>query len=263
MTRVNGNSARYDMRLLLAIFTILVAVLSMFGCSAKNDEAAFVLAEMDNPFIGKWQSDIPSANTTLIFDYKPDGTFDYEMTGVPAEQGGVGTGGYAVYDGVMVTWLDFEGAAAYRFEVVDNDTINVTELEADENGRLADGNTAPFTRVEGSDVNKENTPLKLSNAFIGKWETDLPDDGFTVLEYSSDGTFTYDLTEVPEEEGGKGDGLYTVFGDKKVLYYSAYAMMECFSFETVNSDTINVTVLEPDGSGGFNNGSTAMFNRAE
>jgi hypothetical protein len=39
---------------------------------------------MSNPFLGKWQSEIPGANTTLIFEYKADGTFDHEMVGVPA-----------------------------------------------------------------------------------------------------------------------------------------------------------------------------------
>ena len=90
----------------------------------------------------------PRANATLIFDYKADGTFDYEMPGVPADQGGAGTGCYIVYGGKQVSYLDFEGTASYSFIVKDQDTIEVTELEPDENGRLAPGNTAPFVRVK-------------------------------------------------------------------------------------------------------------------
>jgi hypothetical protein len=104
--------------------------------------------QLNNPFIGKWQSDIPSAGMTLIFDYKTDGTFDYEMQGVPADRGGKGTGCYIVYGSHMVSYLDFEGVAAYSFEVVDEDTIDVTELEPDDEGNLVPGNTAPFTRVK-------------------------------------------------------------------------------------------------------------------
>jgi hypothetical protein len=97
--------------------------------------------------LGKWQSDIPSAGTTLSFDYKTDGSFDYEMAGVPAEQGGKGTGCYIVYGDKQISYLSFEGTAVYTYTVVDADTINVTELAPDESGVLVPGNTAPFRRV--------------------------------------------------------------------------------------------------------------------
>jgi hypothetical protein len=97
--------------------------------------------------LGKWQSDIPSAGTTLTFNYKTDGTFDYEMAGAPAEQNGKGTGCYIVYEDKQISYFDFEGLAVYTFEAADTNTINVTELEATEAGELVPGNTAPFTCV--------------------------------------------------------------------------------------------------------------------
>jgi hypothetical protein len=221
----------------------------------------FNLVDLSNPFIGQWQSDIPSVGATLIFDYKADGAFDYEMVGVPAEYGGAGSGGYVVFGGVMISYLDFEGAAVYTFEVVDNDTINVTELEPEESGELVPGNTAPFTRVKGSDVNTKDAPFVLSNPFIGKWESVLPDDGATIMEYQANGIFSYNMVDVPEEQGGKGSGCYIVYGDKQVLYYADFAMIEVFSFELVSADLINVTALEANENGELIPGNTALFTR--
>lgn len=259
---------------ILSLFTALlmcVAVLS--ACSANNtanpsgtgnvSESAFNLAELSNPFLGEWQSDIPSANTTLKFNYKADGTFDYEMAGVPADQGGKGTGGYVVYDGLMVTWLDFEGTAAYTYEVVDNNTINVTELEFGENGEKIPGNTSPFTRVDGSAVNTKDEPLKLSNDFIGKWQSEIPSANATLtFDYKADGTFDFEMSGVPADQGGKGTGCYIVYGDKQVSYMD-YEGTAAYSFKVVDANTINVTELEPDASGQLVPGNTAPFIRVK
>jgi hypothetical protein len=70
----------------------------------------------------------------------------------------------------MVSYLASRGATAYTFRVVDNDTIDVTEIEEiNEDGSLVLGNTAPFTRVAGSTVNKESKPFALTHPYIGKW----------------------------------------------------------------------------------------------
>jgi hypothetical protein len=156
------------------LIPVMAVSFVLAGCLSDGNGETLWLAGLSNPFLGKWQSDIPSAGTTLSFDYKTDGTFDYEMAGVPADRGGRGTGGYVVYGNLMVSYLGFEGAAVYTFKVIDNNTINVTELEANESGDLVPGNTAPFTRVRGSVVNKENRPLNLVNPFLGKWRSDIP-----------------------------------------------------------------------------------------
>jgi hypothetical protein len=199
----------------------------------------------------------------LIFNYKTDGTFDYEMVGVPAEQGGIGTGGYVVFDDMMISWLDFEGAAAYTFEVADNNTINVTELEPNANGELVPGNTAPFTRVEGSDVNTEDAPLVISNPFIGKWQSDIPSAGLTLIfDYKADGTFDYEMVGVPADQGGIGTGCYIVFGDHQVSYLE-FEGVAAYTFEVADKDTINVTELEPDATGELVPGNTAPFTRVK
>jgi hypothetical protein len=220
---------------------IVVSVLFL-GCSDDNGEAIW-LADVSNPFLGQWQSDIPSAGTTLTFNYKTDGTFDYEMAGVPAEQGGKGTGGYVVYGNKQISYFEFEGAALYIFEVIDNNTINVTELVPHETGELIPGNTAPFTRVPGSPVNRENKPLNLSNAFLGQWQSDIPSAGTTlVFNYKTDGTFDYEMTGVPTEQGSKGTGCYIVYEDTQVSYLE-FEGVAFYTFKVIDDHTINVTEL--------------------
>ena len=229
----------------------------------STGETAFDLAALSNPFLGEWQSDIPSANATLTFDYKADGTFDYEMSGVPADQGGVGTGGYVVYGDMMMTWLDFEGASAYTYKVVDNDTIDVTELTFGENGEKVPGTTAPFTRVTDSAVNTEDVPFTLSNDFLGKWQSDIPSANTTLtFDYKTDGTFDYVMEGVPAEQGGEGTGCYIIYGDKQVTYLD-FEGVASYSFEKADENTINVTELTPDGNGGFTQGNTTPFVRVE
>jgi hypothetical protein len=246
--------------LIMSVLMALVLSFALTACgSTGSDSADFKLSELSNPFIGEWQSEIPSANTTLTFNYKADGTFDYEMAGVSAEQGGRGTGGYVVYDNAMVTWLDFEGAAAYTYEVVDNNTINVTELEFGENGEKIPGNTSPFTRVEGSDVHTKDIALSLSNDFIGKWQSEIPSANTTLIfDYKADGTFDFEMPGVPADQGGKGTGCYIVYGDKQVSYLD-FEGAASYSFKVVDADTISVTELEPNESGELKPGNTTDF----
>jgi hypothetical protein len=239
---------------------LLVSVF-LLGCSADGSGEAVWLVDLANPFLGKWRSDIPSAGTTLTFDYKTDGTFDYEMAGVPATEGGKGTGGYVVYGDIQISYLSFEGAAAYTFKVVDNNTINVTELEPNEAGELVPGNTAPFTRVQGSAVNRENMPLNLSNPFLGKWRSDIPSAGTTLtFDYKTDGTFDYEMADVPAEQGGKGRGCYIVYEDKQISYLD-FEGIAVYTFKVVDTNTINVTELEPNEAGELVSGNTAAFTR--
>jgi hypothetical protein len=249
------------MKRTLRLIPVILVSLVFFGCltsTAGNDPW---LAGLANPFLGKWQSDIPSAGTTLTFDYKADGTFDYEMAGVPAEQGGKGSGGYVVYGNIQISYLDFEGAALYTFEVVNNNTITVTELEPDGSGGFTPGNTAPFTRVPGSPVNRGNRPLTLSNPFLGKWRSDIPSAGTTLtFDYKTDGTFDYEMAGVPAEQGGRGRGCYIVYGDKQVSYLD-FEGTALYTFEVVDNNTINVTELEPNESGELVPGNTAPFTR--
>jgi predicted small secreted protein len=253
-------------RFLSLLAILLICAMALSACGTGNGSGSgtdFNLADLSNPFIGEWQSDIPSANTTLTFNYKADGTFDYEMAGVPADQGGKGTGGYVVFENIQISWLDFEGAAAYTFEVVDNNTINVTELEFGENGEKVSGNTSPFTRVEGSAVNTKDVPFKLSNDFLGKWQSEIPSANATLIfDYKADGTFDFEMPGVPEDQGSKGIGCYIVYGDKQVSYLD-FEGVASYSFKVADADTINVTELEPNETGELVPGNTAPFVRVK
>ena len=217
---------------------------SASGIGSGASETDFDLAALSNPFIGEWQSEIPSANTTLTFNYMDDGTFDYEMAGIPAEQGGKGSGGYVARSGVMVTWLDFEGAAAYAYEVKDNDTINVTELEPNETGALVPGDTAPFTRVEGSAVNKKDAPFKLDNPLIGKFGAVIPGEGAWTFEFKADGSSEFVLADVTSEQG-VAPGYYVVCGNKLAVYmtFGGADYLKAYSFEAADADTLKVSEL--------------------
>jgi hypothetical protein len=69
------------------------------------------------------------------------------MDGVPPEQGGVGSGSYFVIDNIIVSYLDFEGAGGYTFEIKDHRTIDVTEInEVREDGTMVPGNTSTWNR---------------------------------------------------------------------------------------------------------------------
>jgi hypothetical protein len=221
------------------------------GCSSAGKDSW--LAREANPFLGKWKSDIPSAGMTLIFDYKTDGTFDYEMAGVPADQGGVGTGGYLVTGNTMATYLSFEGIAQYTFTVVNNDTINVTELEDGE-----PGNTAPFTRVSAYTGSRT---MALSTPFLGKWDAYIPSAQTTLhFDYKTDGTFDYEMDGVPADQGGTGSGAYFVIGDVIVSYLD-FEGAGGYTFEIKNDGSIDVTEINEIQNGAIVSGNTSNWIR--
>ncbi|MDR1263662.1 MAG: hypothetical protein LBK46_09280, partial [Oscillospiraceae bacterium] len=232
--------------------------------STDADAEDIWLAGYANPFLGVWQSDIPSADATLTFSFKPDATFDYELSNVPADQGGVGSGGYIVSRNVMVSFLAFEGAAGYVFEVVDNDTIDVTEIIDVVEGEPVLGETAPFARVEGSEPPSEDLPFKLDNPFVGLWEAELPNDEnpdelFSVLmEYKDDGTGLFTL----KPDMVFPEARYFVSDNYLVTYSPWETAYEMFSFTVLDDQTIEATevlAILPDGAVEY--GATALFNR--
>ncbi|MDR0569258.1 MAG: ZinT/AdcA family metal-binding protein [Spirochaetaceae bacterium] len=236
-------------KFLLAAFA---AVLTFFGCS--NDGDLFRLAALKNPFIGQWESNIPSmGGATGLFEFKSDGTFIVAFPDLPAEMGGpLGpfTGGYLVKDGVQVTFLSTdEGIGGFTFKVVDNDTISVTEAEND--GSLTPGNTAPFTRVSDSAVNRNNTPFALTNPLIGgTWKE-------TATPYQAEYTFNADGTGALSYTGGTPSQIaYTVFHDDYiadsgadilVVYMTATKTFSAYQFESAGINAISVKEIESVG----------------
>jgi hypothetical protein len=230
-------------RMVFSILAFMVCFVFL-GCPSDAGEDAPWLADLSNPFLGKWQSDIPSAGTILTFDYKADGTFDYVMAGVPAEQGGIGTGGYLVKGDKLISFLSGDGGVSgYVFKVVDNDTIDVTEIDdVDETtGALTLGNTAPFTRAADSTVNKDDKPFALNNTLIGTWN-ETSTSYQASYEFKADGTGTFTYTA-----GGQSitDELsYVVIDDAYlddvlVTFVPKYNSFTAYSF-TKDDDSITV-----------------------
>jgi heme-binding NEAT domain protein/uncharacterized protein with FMN-binding domain len=222
------------------------------------------LADFSNPFLGEWQSYIPSAGLTLKFNYKTDGTFDYEMSGVPAELGGVGSGAYAVNGNRMVTYLDFEGAAMYEFEAAGNDVINVTELEVDEQFAVTRGNTAPFTRVPGSTVNRDDLPFALQNDINGTWRALIPaeeeggEPADVLMQAASDGSCSFNYLDY----GVTYSGSYFTIGDIIGFFAPDMNLVELFQMEKIDDNTYTYTEIagiNQDGTRVL--GAAAEFNR--
>jgi hypothetical protein len=168
------------------LIPIVLVSMVFLGCPTDDNGKDIWLKDLSNPFLGKWQSDIPSAGAVVKFEYKTDGTFLCEFPAGP-DTTMTATGGYLVKDTIQVTFLSFDdGMGGYTFAVADNDTIKVTEIEAVNNGAVVPGNTASFVRVPGSAVNQENKPFALRNALIGgKWTSSQ-----TEYQFRNDGTAT-------------------------------------------------------------------------
>jgi predicted small secreted protein len=235
---------------------LITAIFTLAGCNTGGGgDDDIWLADLSNPFIGKWESHIPSMNNArMISEYKTDGTF---TCGFPEVEGYEGpfNGGYLVSGNVIVTYTDFEGVAGFTFKVVDNDTIDVTEFEVKEDGSFESGNTAPFTRFAGSTVNKENKPFVLNHPYLGKWRFDddivLPPDTssvhYTILsDMSADGIlrFDYEMTGYPPDSKSTPYFIY----DNKLVVYSEKDGVEMSEFTPDNAEEPNtITFTEEYG----------------
>jgi hypothetical protein len=120
--------------LLLAMMAGL-SCLIFSACPTGNENESLWLTDLDNPFIGKWKSDLASDGTRLTFTGNTNGTFEYEMEGVPEEMGlpNEGNGVYIIRDDMLVAYFDFGLVKGIVFDVVDNDTIAMKEFMLNEN----------------------------------------------------------------------------------------------------------------------------------
>jgi hypothetical protein len=189
------------------MFTALILCFTFTGCITVSDDDDIWLADLSNPFLGKWEFRPISADGTLVqFDFKTDGTYDCEMP--EAMPGFIMHGGYLVSGNKQVSFLSYDdGIGGYEFKVKDNNTIIVTEIDdIDEEGNIVYGNSLPFTRIAGSPVNKENKPFALSNELIGGTWTGLSGATF---KFNADGTGVYHA-----EAFGDVPYVYTAFYDE-------------------------------------------------
>jgi hypothetical protein len=231
-------------------FIAFLLVLLVSACSDGGGEDDIWLDDLSNPFIGKWESKIPSmGNAVMISEYSTDGTFTALFPDYP--EYGTMAGGYLVKGNVLVTFLSSDGGiGGYTFKVADNDTINVTEIdEVNDNGTFVSGNTAAFARFPGSIVNKENKPFALTNILTGgtgKWkETATPYEAEYLFKVNATGTVTY-------TEGGQQmpfDIVYSAFtdvgveGTTLIIFMSGPNTFTAYSFATAGNDN-TITVKE-------------------
>jgi hypothetical protein len=225
-------------------WTLITFVLALLASACSGGGGDLWLDDLDNPFIGKWQSQIPSmGNATMISEYQTDGTFTSEFPAFP--EYGTMAGGYLIKGNVLVTFLSSDGGiGGYTFKVLNNDTINVTEIDkVNGDGSFESGNTAAFTRFPGSAVNKENTPFALTNMLTGgtgKWkETTTPYEAEYYFKTDAAGTVTYTIEGQPTPF----DIAYSVFDDVGVDYgkvlitfMSGTNTFNAYSFATAGDD---------------------------
>jgi hypothetical protein len=244
----------------------MIAVLFCFvfsGCPTGNENESIWLADLDNPFIGTWKSDLASDGTRLTFIGKTDGTFKYGMEGVPEEMGlpNEGDGVYIIKEDMLVAYFDFGLVKGNVFDVVDNDTIAMQEfmLNASTGAIYLSRETVPFRRV-GAVSSTSNQPTVLpNNIFINskKWSANIlePEDptGETFYPtewlFRNDGTVTCTFLGLgpdlgfPDQEDAPFNFSYVIFGDNTlVLFAESWEAYEIrmFQFTETATNTINM-----------------------
>jgi hypothetical protein len=246
------------------VFAMIAVLLCMAfsGCPTGNETENIWLADLDNPFIGTWKSDVASDGTRLTFTGKADGTFKYEMEGVPAEMGlpDEGDGVYIIREDMIVAYFDFGLVKGNVFDVVDNNTIDMKEfmLDASTGAVYLSRETIPFRRIgEASGTSNQPTVLP-NNIFIGnkKWSANIPEpeDPSGNTSYPSEWQFRNDGTVsctfiglgpdlgFPDQEDAPFNFSYVISNNILVLFAESWGSYEIrmFKFIEQNASTINV-----------------------
>jgi hypothetical protein len=248
--------------MLLVMGLVAAASLTLAGCGDDNDGDIW-LADLSNPFIGTWKSDQASDGTRLTLIGKTDGTFKYEMEGVPEEMGlpNEGNGSYIIREDVLVAYFDFGLVKGSVFEVIDNDTLAVKEfmLNAMTGEMYLSREAVPFRRI-GTVSNTANQPTVLpDNIFINskKWSANIPEpedptgETFYPTEwlFRNDGTVTCTFIGLgpalgfPDQEDAPFNFSYVVSANNTLVLFAeswgAYEIM-MFQFTKKVANTINI-----------------------
>jgi hypothetical protein len=202
-----------------------------------------------------------SDGTRLTFTGKTDGTFEYEMEGVPEEMGlpNDGDGVYIIRDDMLVAYFDFGLVKGNVFDVVDNDTIAIQEfmLNPSTGSIYLSRETVPFRRI-GAASSTSNQPTVLpNNIFINKeWSADIlePEDPSgetfypTVWKFKNDGTVGCTFIGLgpalgfPDQEDAPFDFSYVISDDILVLFAESWGAYEIrmFKFSSKDAKTQNM-----------------------
>ena len=242
-----------------------VFALLAIGCSQDGNDDTIWLKDLKNPFIGKWESMIPSmGNARMVSEYSTDGTFTSEFPDLPQEQGGgvTYTGAYLVKGNILVTFMSGDGGiGGYTFQAIDNNTISVTEIdEVDEtDGSFTFGNTASFTRFPGSTVSNVDQTFTLTNTLTGgTWKE-------TTTPYQAEYQFNVNGSGTVKYGGQPFDIVYSVVHDVGlnkdvlVIFMPAYNTFHPFVF-TKTDNTIEVKEITEITMGG--QGPSATYDTA-
>jgi Zn/Cd-binding protein ZinT len=223
-------------------------IAGMFG-------GALWLDGLKNPFIGEWKSDPDEDGIILTFTGKSDGTFQYTMQNLPegAPYPSNGNGSYIIReDKVIVSYFDFGLIKSNIFRVIDNNTVEMTELTL-VNGEKITGNATNFHR-QGSPESTEDVPIVLPNNIIirKKWNAAIPEpedpdfSGYpTTWEFDNNGTVICTFIGMGEVLGFSTEDApyyfsYVIFGDKLVLYAESSdgSEIRVYKFESKNSGSV-------------------------
>jgi Zn/Cd-binding protein ZinT len=154
-------------------------------------------------------------NAEMVSEYKTDGTFTCGFPDIPGYEGPF-YGAYLVFEDKMVSWLDFEGAAAYKFEAVDLFTIHVTEFDD-----LEEGNTSVFAREYDLSAWKGAWNM-VTNWLDEAWFAD--DIAYAAAEFSNSSGKTITADWVKKFFSGMlgvgGNFKSFVVGDDSITFYT-------------------------------------------
>jgi hypothetical protein len=238
----------------LGVFVFVLIISACSHGSGGNGTA--------NPFLGTWKSDEASDGTRLTFIGNADGTFKYEMEGVPTEMGlpDKGNGVYIIREDMLVAYFDFGLVKGIVFDVLDNNTIDTNEFTLDTaTGAIRpSGEIVPFRRIgEASGTSSQPTILP-NNVFIGnkKWSANIPEpedtSGNTFYpsewKFRNDGTVSCTFIGLgpalgfPNQEDAPFDFSYVISDNILVLFAESWGAYEIriFQFTIKNASTVNM-----------------------
>ena len=202
-------------KLRILVWALVLCMVLGAGAMAEGAVGPILTAEL----IGTWVAEVPEFGRVSMA-FGNDGLGEMSMNGEPLGSFAMMAQGdfiatYAMEeDGLMLE----EGTLAF----VDENTITVSEAEG----------VMTLTRVEAP----ESRALALNNAFIGKWEADIPSAGAVLgFEFLTDGSYSVSMDGVV-----LGSWAYMVYEDAMATIEGEDGVCE-YRFVVADENTLKVT----------------------